>query len=150
MSSDESVVRGDGQKWDAPGFVPPDQPSDPVVYCQQWEESERGWGVRPDGYSLHLTVADARQYLRGYWERQQAESPTVPDEYSRECGELYPCRVPSEVYQELVEAKQQNRCGLRFSDRNYPENLAGRNLRAWEPLSTGGGVVSASVRREGN
>lgn len=24
------------------------------VICQKWEESERGWGTRPNGYSLHL------------------------------------------------------------------------------------------------
>ena len=25
-------------------------------YFQRWEESERGWGVRPDGCSLHLGI----------------------------------------------------------------------------------------------
>ena len=26
------------------------------VVCQLWEESERGWGVRPDGYSLQACL----------------------------------------------------------------------------------------------
>ena len=39
----------------------------PVV-CQYWEESERGWGVRPDGCSLHLTEADRKQFIKEYWD----------------------------------------------------------------------------------
>lgn len=27
----------------------------PAILCQEWEESERSWGVRPDGASLHFT-----------------------------------------------------------------------------------------------
>jgi len=36
-----------------------------VVYVS-WEESERGWGTRPDGCSLHLTKADFEIYLDNY------------------------------------------------------------------------------------
>ena len=30
------------------------------VVAVQWEESERGWGVRPDGCSLHVSVESKR------------------------------------------------------------------------------------------
>jgi hypothetical protein len=33
-----------------------------VVY-QSWLESERGWGVRPDGYSLHLSLGDRKRFI---------------------------------------------------------------------------------------
>ena len=36
------------------------------VYLQHWEESERGWGIRPDGCSLHLTLEDRKKYIEKY------------------------------------------------------------------------------------
>ena len=27
-----------------------------TIYYQHWWESESGWGQRPDGYSMHLSV----------------------------------------------------------------------------------------------
>jgi hypothetical protein len=43
---------------------------------------ERGWGTRPDGYSLHATTKEAEQYIEDYWEKMPDE---VPEEYSRPC-----------------------------------------------------------------
>ena len=51
----------------------------PVVQVS-WDESERGWGIRPDGYSFHLNEEDATAYIKEYWDRMPKE---VPDEYSR-------------------------------------------------------------------
>lgn len=57
------------------------------VVVQLWEESERGWGVRPDGYSIHRTQADRAAYVEGYMTRQQAWlGDAVPDEYTRPAG----------------------------------------------------------------
>lgn len=54
-----------------------------VLYKQAWLESERGWGQRSDGYSLHRTLDDCGEYIRDYW----AEMPDeTPDEYSRPIG----------------------------------------------------------------
>ncbi|OGZ11915.1 MAG: hypothetical protein A2942_01995 [Candidatus Lloydbacteria bacterium RIFCSPLOWO2_01_FULL_50_20] len=39
------------------------------VLCQKWEESERGWGTRPDGYSLHKSDADREQYIREHMKK---------------------------------------------------------------------------------
>ena len=33
------------------------------VVVQKWEESERGWGTRPDGFSLHLTEAYIQAFI---------------------------------------------------------------------------------------
>jgi hypothetical protein len=35
-----------------------------LVIRQEWEESERGWGCRPDGYSLHLDKEDRNTYIK--------------------------------------------------------------------------------------
>ena len=45
-----------------------------------WEESEQGWGVRPDGYSLHRNSEDAKAFVNEYWDRMPNN---VPEEYSR-------------------------------------------------------------------
>lgn len=62
----------------------------PVVRVN-WIESERGWGQRPDGYSLHLTAAHADTYQQDLRDRERASHRSlglpenyVPDEYSRE------------------------------------------------------------------
>ena len=33
------------------------------VYLQYWEESEKNWGVRPDGCSIHLTLDNHKDYI---------------------------------------------------------------------------------------
>ena len=56
------------------------------VYRVDWTEHERGWGCRPDGYSLHRSRDDADKYIADYWDRMPKDH--VPDEYSRN-GEPY-------------------------------------------------------------
>jgi len=51
-----------------------------VAYVLTWTESESGWGMRPDGVSLHLTQDDVKNYITAYWDRMPKE---VPHEYSR-------------------------------------------------------------------
>jgi hypothetical protein len=89
------------------------------VYCQLWEESEKGWGVRPDGYSLHLTADDAKAFVEAYWKEQKKRSPEVPDEYSRPCGEPYVTEVNRAIHQQVKDSKN----GVRSFDRNAPEPL---------------------------
>ena len=52
-----------------------------------WTESERGWGQRPDGISLHETKGQGADYVDAYWEREKARNAKagggVPDEYER-------------------------------------------------------------------
>jgi hypothetical protein len=52
-----------------------------LVVCQDWTEHERGWGSRPDGYTLHLTFADRDIYVEGY-NSTYNNLPTAPDEYT--------------------------------------------------------------------
>lgn len=55
-----------------------------TVVIQTWMESERGWGVRPDGYSLHRTNADLEAYVKKYWDGMPDKAPA---EYSRPAGD---------------------------------------------------------------
>lgn len=65
-----------------------------IVYYQAWEESERGWGVKPDGFSLHLTLEDHKRYL----EIHNASMPTdyVPNVYERISGDVIEIEAPDE------------------------------------------------------
>ena len=93
------------------------------VICQKWEESERGWGTRPDGYSLHLTDEDRKAYIQGYW----AGMPdSTPDEYSRPDGTPYRCEVDRETFEKVKASKH----GVRFHD--SPPGSGGTD--GWVPV----------------
>ena len=97
------------------------------VLCQKWEESERGWGTRPDGYSLHVSEDDRARFIKTYWDGMPAE---VPDEYSRPDGTPYWCEVEEAVYDEVAKGK----CGI--WKHGTPPGSGGRD--GWIPLSGGG------------
>ena len=89
-------------------------------YMVRWRESERGWGQRPDGWSLHLSVADANGYIADYWSRQPA---VVPSEYSFPSTEPHP--VPGQVLtNDEVISVHTCPLGLRRYDNNYPSSRA--------------------------
>lgn len=73
-----------------------------------WDESEAGWGVRPDGYSLHISEEDYNVYLKEYWKRMPKNTP---HEYSRPGGYLKKVQksLTDKEYQSLVKHK-----GLRY------------------------------------
>ncbi len=77
-----------------------------AVYLS-WEESERNWGVRPDGFSLHLTEEDCKSYVRKYWSEMPNE---VPDEYSRPAGRSAKVKVSKELYRRIGKGKS----GIRY------------------------------------
>jgi hypothetical protein len=86
----------------------------PIV-IQEWEETERGWGCRPDGFSLHLTIADAKLYAKKHWddEKKLNTSGGVPDEYTRECGSPQLMDVEDCVYEAVETAKKNKQPGVR-------------------------------------
>jgi len=68
-----------------------------AVVRVDWIESERGWGTRPDGYSLHATTKEAEHYINDYWSKMPDE---VPDEYSRP-GEPRLVEVDEKTHEEV-------------------------------------------------
>lgn len=55
------------------------------VILQFWEESERGWGNRPDGCSLHLDSQSRDTYVNDIYKNRTEND--IPDEYDRVIGE---------------------------------------------------------------
>ncbi len=107
--------------------------------CQKWEESERGWGERPDGFSLHLSFEGLHRYLTEYWDEMPDE---VPDEYSRPCGTPYPVGVSDEVVDQIEEAGGSLRF-FEFQCYTYPGS---GGIDGW--MSNGSGHVKSAPSEE--
>lgn len=45
----------------------------------EWEETERGWGTRPDGISIHTTSEEADRYVQAYNDCLHKECPAEYD-----------------------------------------------------------------------
>lgn len=54
------------------------------VILQLWEESERGWGTRPDGCSIHIDLNQHKKYIT---ESYKDRGDDVPDTYERVVGD---------------------------------------------------------------
>lgn len=69
------------------------------VYLQYWEESERGWGVRPDGCSLHLDLNNHKSYLDRIYSGR--DSKNVPYEYDRVVGDPIEVEVSDSIFNQV-------------------------------------------------
>jgi|SRR5579862_2576709 len=96
------------------------------VFCQKWEESERGWGTRPDGFSLHPTMYDLERFIKEYWDKQP---DSVPDSYSRPSGTPYVCEYDIDFNDVDLKGKK----GVWFGENTpYPVPLnVGEGLDGW-------------------
>ncbi len=91
-----------------------------IVYVS-WEESERGWGTRPDGSSLHLTRNDFQIFLEAYWAKMPDE---VPDEYSRPAGKPVIAYASPDLYKRIQEGAH----GLRLWQHEESELVLKKDL----------------------
>jgi len=69
------------------------------VYLQYWEESERGWGIRPDGCSLHIDLNSHHSYIKNYL--QDRDPNNVPHEYDRIVGDPIEVIVSDAIFVEV-------------------------------------------------
>ena len=83
----------------------------PTVVVQKWEESERGWGIRPDGFSIHPDEEARKRFVDAYWQKMPDE---VPEEYSRPSGQPYTADISDEM------AAKMDGDGHWFYNNNYP------------------------------
>lgn len=71
------------------------------AYAQRWTEYERGWGSRPDGFTLYLTKESHAAHIeRDKQARLDAEG--VPDEYSVPEGTVHEVHISDALVQKLV------------------------------------------------
>lgn len=69
-------------------------------YFQRWEESERNWGIRPDGCSLHLNSDLHEIFLAEIYDNRKKQIE-IPKEYDKVVGPLIDCFISDELYIEL-------------------------------------------------
>lgn len=81
-------------------------PSKKVVYVQNWEESERGWGTRPDGFTVHTSQKQHEGYVVWY-NKTFNNLSEAPDEYTRTCGRPIAVEVSDELYDRIHKATQE-------------------------------------------
>jgi len=74
----------------------------PIV-IQEWEESERGWGVRPDGFTMHKTMSDRDAFVKAYHAKHNNLSE-APDEYTRTSGNPYVKDVNQKTYDAIAKS----------------------------------------------
>lgn len=75
-----------------------------VVIRKGWIESERGWGQKPYGYSLHLTEEDMKAFIEEHWSAWPDEAPEWyygPDIMSSP----RPFEVDEKTYQEIKKSR---------------------------------------------
>ena len=77
------------------------------VICQDWTESEQGWGQRPDGVSLHLNENNRATFFKDYQKRLPKE---IPHEYSFPEENIYVIKVDDNTFERIKETKN----GLRL------------------------------------
>lgn len=63
--------------------IPEDSHALGPCLIQEWEESEKGYGVRPDGFSIHRNEQDLADFIKKHWD---ALPDSAPDTYSRPSG----------------------------------------------------------------
>lgn len=92
------------------------------IFVQCWEESEAGWGTRPDGFSLHSSQEDVAEYIQKYWDRMPKE---VPHEYERPFGK--PIKIELND-QEMLFKIEDSPHGIRVY-RNFEDNSFYRRIQ---------------------
>ena len=83
-----------------------------MVYLQYWEESERGWGIRPDGCSLHIDLAHHKLYISKIYEDRDIND--VPYEYDRVVGDPIQVIVSDDIFNQV-----KNNGNLRLSQVSF-------------------------------
>jgi hypothetical protein len=87
-----------------------------AVYLVSWTESERGWGQRPDGYTLHATREEADRFIIEYNEKLPKDS--VPECYSYADTPVL-VEVPEKLYDLVQEKKSMWGVGNQWSPDAY-------------------------------
>ncbi len=94
-----------------------------MLLCQKWEESEAGWGTRPDGYSIHLNEVSLKAYIDAYLDSMPDE---VQPEYSRPDGTPYWFEATKDQYEEVIAAYKNEhgkfKYGVYHWEKTYPGN----------------------------
>lgn len=74
-----------------------------TVIIQNWEESERGWGTRPDGFTVHLDKEQHKKYVQWFYQKHN-NADAAPDSYTRVYGDPIEVEVDGVLYDRIAQA----------------------------------------------
>lgn len=97
-----------------------------TVFVQNWEESERGWGVRPDGFTVHISKDQLFGYVAWY-NKAFNNLSEAPDEYTRVSGAPIEVEVTEELFDKIKKEAQAKR------DDGAPMNAARGKTNYFSP-----------------
>ena len=72
------------------------------VILQLWEESERGFGTRPDGCSIHIDSDNRNNYIKSIYDSRKDEVPNI---YDKIIGSELEAFIDDELFKKLNEEK---------------------------------------------
>ena len=92
-----------------------------TILLQFWEESEKGWGVRPDGASLHIDKFSYQDYVNKIYSSRDPKN--VPHEYERTIGEVVEAKVDKDLYDLVLNDKSVRLAQFQLNNLIKLENL---------------------------
>lgn len=98
-----------------------------AIILQRWEESERGWGTRPDGYTLHLTNSDRDKFVEAF-NKKHNNLPEAPESYTRTTGGPQPVSVVKDGYFHRQLVKEKTKHGIWGNPSSWPKLVDGVHL----------------------
>jgi hypothetical protein len=105
------------------------------VWVQKWEETETGWGCRPDGYTLHTNRADIDLYLKVIRDAEAElgyNRSNPPPEYSRPSGEPYQTEITDKRLLGKLAVSKHGCAGPQKSSGDYPAPVTpGADRTGW-------------------
>ena len=105
-----------------------------VVWLQSWEESEAGWGQRPDGFSLHITEDSAKNFVDSFMKSQEEVlGEATPPEYDRPAGNPYRVSVDDETLAKIEETENGLRVSRWGEQIPQPEPVNDKEQSGWRP-----------------
>lgn len=103
------------------------------IIIQRWEESEAGWGVRPDGYTIHLTREDRDKFVDRFWKDQKERlGEATPPEYTRVAGEPQEAKIIKNGTFHRKLLKEKDKHGIW----GHPSSWPGADLLLKDPVET--------------
>ena len=85
-----------------------------TVIGQNWTESERGWGQKHWGTTLHLSREDRDAYVAAHWAKEKKENKGggTPEWYVRDEGNPFEVEIDNKTYRKLCKLKEEGQSGM--------------------------------------
>lgn len=101
-----------------------------------WFESERGWGRKPDGVTLHLSTKDAQSARDKHLADEKIRNPSgaTPDYYWAPESANTMIAVDDEIFEQIKEANKDGHTSLPLSNKTYGDYRSSGRIKSGNDL----------------